>query len=269
MKKIGGRKYLQSLEKKYEKTLLFLNFLGKVFSEKRIPANKSLSNLLATTKTELFFNESRLHGLLRAMMNHPNVDWRSALSRGQLLSKLWLIEELSKIDTFKKSEIAFITGGWIGILPFLLNSHNEINFNKIRNFDLDKDSVEVSEQVNVEEYINDWQFKASVIDMNSINYESTQYHTTNGRDSFYMMESADLIINTSCEHLESFKDWICKIPQGKKVILQSNDFFDCDQHISCYQSLDDFLLAADLSNVIYSGALELEKYKRWMLIGHK
>ena len=35
----------------------------------------------------------------------------------------------------------------------------------------------------------------------------------------------DTIINTSCEHIRNFNSWYNAIPQGKLLILQSNNFF--------------------------------------------
>ena len=36
---------------------------------------------------------------------------------------------------------------------------------------------------------------------------------------------ADLIINTSCEHIADLRGWLALLPRGARVMLQSNDYF--------------------------------------------
>ena len=52
------------------------------------------------------------------------------------------------------------------------------------------------------------------------------------------------------------------------VALQSNDYLEIDDHVNCINNLDEFKQQAPLSNIIYEGNLELEKYTRYMLIGY-
>src|SRR5690606_21753338 len=79
----------------------------------------------------------------------------------------------------------------------------------------------------------------------------------------------DCIINTSCEHLENFQSWFQSIPDGKLLILQTNDFFDCAEHVNCVKNLEEFKVMAPMTECFYAGELRLEKYTRFMLIGHK
>ena len=59
------------------------------------------------------------------------------------------------------------------------------------------------------------------------------------------------------------------IPSGKLVILQSNNFFEVEEHINCATDLYDFSKMASMEHVYYKGELELEKYTRYMKIGYK
>ena len=79
----------------------------------------------------------------------------------------------------------------------------------------------------------------------------------------------DTIINTSCEHIENFDDWYAKIPDGKLVVLQSNNYYEVEEHVNCVGSIEEFAVKAPMDNILYSGELELPKYKRFMLIGYK
>ena len=79
----------------------------------------------------------------------------------------------------------------------------------------------------------------------------------------------DTIINTSCAHIEKFTEWFNAILKDKLVVLQSNNYFEIDDHINCVKNITEFKQQAPLSNIIYEGELELEKYTRFMLIGYK
>jgi hypothetical protein len=84
-----------------------------------------------------------------------------------------------------------------------------------------------------------------------------------------LVEMPTTIVNTSCEHIENFTSWYDKIPNGKIVILQTNNYFDIDEHINCSESLSDFANNTPMTTVLYSDELILPKYKRFMRIGIK
>jgi hypothetical protein len=84
-----------------------------------------------------------------------------------------------------------------------------------------------------------------------------------------MRDNPDTFINTSCEHIENFTNWFNLIPKGKLVALQSNNYFELPEHVNCVNDIDEFKQQAPLSNIIYEGELELEKYTRYMIIGYK
>jgi hypothetical protein len=50
------------------------------------------------------------------------------------------------------------------------------------------------------------------------------------------------------------------------VILQSNNYYEIDEHINCKDSLEHFCSSYHL-NVIESMELERDKYNRFMLVG--
>ena len=79
----------------------------------------------------------------------------------------------------------------------------------------------------------------------------------------------DIIINTVCEHMswDQYYKWLDKLPKGALIILQSNNFIEHNQHISCVFSEEAFKKKCGLTNILYSGTLELPKYERYMIIG--
>jgi hypothetical protein len=53
------------------------------------------------------------------------------------------------------------------------------------------------------------------------------------------------------------------------VALQTNDYFEIDDHINCVNDIDEFKKMAPFDNILYEGVLNLEKYNRFMLIGYR
>ena len=82
-------------------------------------------------------------------------------------------------------------------------------------------------------------------------------------------ESADTVINTSCDHMGSDDAWWDNIPQGKLVILQNNDWYENDQHNNSMQDIAAFKSKYPMGELLYEGELDLTLYTRFMLIGRK
>ncbi|HET6803602.1 MAG TPA: class I SAM-dependent methyltransferase, partial [Casimicrobiaceae bacterium] len=80
---------------------------------------------------------------------------------------------------------------------------------------------------------------------------------------------ADLVVNTSCEHLPDFPRWYARVPAGQLVVLQSNDYFACTEHVNSVRDLAAFEAQAPLSDVLFAGERKLRRYTRFMLIGRK
>jgi hypothetical protein len=188
-------------------------------------------------------------------------------SRGQLRSKLWLIAELKKLNL--ELGTVFLCAGWYAVLAVMLFENN-INLKKIRSFDMDISTVDIAEVFNIPWVADDWKFKAVHHDILEINYEGHIYNVkrTDGT-SCKLHDVPDTIINTSCEHIENFKQWYDKIPNGKLLILQANDFLEVEEHSNCYGSITEFGIATPMSVVLFEGVLPLEKYNRFMRIGYK
>lgn len=190
-----------------------------------------------------------------------------SLSHGQLKSKMWLVEELSKVE--KNLGIVFVLCGWYGILPAML-FYSDFEVDKIRSFDIDETANKIADSVNRTYTGQDWKFKAVDQNIFDINFEehAWQYWSNkNNRMSYPIKDKPTTIINTSCEHTNSF--WFNRIPKGKLVILQSNDSFEEEGHTNASTDLEDFKMMYPMSKIHYEGELELPKFTRFMLIGEK
>ena len=62
---------------------------------------------------------------------------------------------------------------------------------------------------------------------------------------------------------------LLKTPNGKLIILQSNNFFEVEEHVNCVNDSLHFEQMATFSDVYFAGELTLEKYTRYMRIGRK
>ena len=180
-----------------------------------------------------------------------NVD-KDAFSSGQVGSKIWLCEELERLNWHSK--LTYIYGGWYGVSAFLLLSRGKFNVDKIRSLDVDPLCQEVADMINENWVWQDWKFKAFTQDCN--NYEG-QY--------------GDLIINTSTEHFDSTA-WFDRIPSGTRVALQGNNMPHDDHHIHS-NSKEDFALQFPLQEINFLGEKQFVypswQFTRYMLIGTK
>jgi hypothetical protein len=197
---------------------------------------------------------------------YPTVDLTDLFSKGQMESKRWLVDMLVELDL--PLGTVFICAGWYGSLATFLFESN-LKINKIRSFDIDPICADIADTFNRSWVMNNWQFKASTLDISDIDYP-TQYITRRADNSTVeLVETPDTIINTSCEHIENFAEWYAKIPNGKLVVLQSNNFVDVDEHVNCSKDAESFSVSAPMENCLFLGELELEKYTRFMKIGYK
>ena len=189
-------------------------------------------------------------------------------SFGQLQSKLWLIDILKEKKLLNLGDI-FLCAGWYGLLAFFLLHDKKLAIKRVFNFEIDPLSVSISEDLNRNFVQKDWKFKATWKDILELNYQQDRFETlkANG-EAQTLIVSPDTIINTSCEHISNFPHWWNKLPQKKLIILQSNDFFQHEDHNNCVSSLEKFKKQAPLE-LLYEGNLKFERYQRFMLIGYK
>lgn len=195
--------------------------------------------------------------------------WDDCFSRGQLQSKLWLIQELKKCNV--ELGTVYLCAGWYATLATMLFESN-IKLDKVRSFDIDPSCVDVAEVFNKPWFVDNWRFKAVTKDIFHITYDEhwwESWSNANNRMSKPIHDIPNTIINTSCEHVQPFDQWYEKIPKDKLVVLQSNNYFEIKEHVNCVGSIEEFAVKAPMQNILYAGELELPKYKRFMLIGFK
>jgi len=87
-------------------------------------------------------------------------------------------------------------------------------------------------------------------------------------DMCAIRSDADIIINTSCEHItqDEFDLWKSGVPWNSLLVLQSNNY-SIPEHVRTAKDLDEFKLQCGLSRILWAGELDLPLYKRFMIIG--
>jgi hypothetical protein len=176
---------------------------------------------------------------------------QDAFSSGQIGSKIWLCEELEKLNW--KSELTEIYAGWYAITAFLLLSRGRFDVNRIVSYDVDPSCEIVADTLNENWVWQDWKFKSSTLDCNKIS------------------SRGDVVINTSTEHFDSL-DWFIKIKPGTRVVLQGNNM-QHEDHTLITQTLDDFAQMYPLSDYQFEGSKRFVypnwSFTRYMIMGVK
>lgn len=175
-----------------------------------------------------------------------------ALNRNQMTSKKWLVDKLYSVTKGNVGHVC-VLGGWYGVLGALLLHDPRFNVSKVTSVDIDSRCEEVALSLN-DTHVKKDQFEFMNADMFNLDY---------ARYGF------DLVINTSCEHVENLPNWFKLIPNGTFLTLQSNNYFGIEGHINCVHDLEEFKSQVPIVSVDYEGALELKKYTRFMVIGRR
>lgn len=210
--------------------------------------------------------------MVRAIQAFPQAPWADAFAKGQLRSKLWLIDELVKIKT--NFSCIYAIGGWLGVLPWLIFRDDRITVDKIRSFDLDPSCQPPADKLNHDNTIQSWRFKAVTENALTMVYSPDGSYELVGKKanntlSKQMHERPDCIINTSCDHFDDIRAWIYTLPYDVPIVLQNTNTKHDDTHVGHVDSLDEFVSKSALSTTVFSGELELDAYKRYMVIGYK
>tara|TARA_Y100001972_G_C7657553_1_gene331221 strand:- start:1166 stop:2089 length:924 start_codon:yes stop_codon:yes gene_type:complete len=189
-------------------------------------------------------------------------------SRGQVKSKMWMLSELEKV--FPNKQIGTIAhyGGWYATVAYLF--FDLFNIKNYYNLEADFDCIKIADDFNAKYTHKDWQFKSAGIDVNDLwwNDQGFTIKCMNDLGELHpVWVNPDLIINTSCEHMN--EDWFEAIPKDKMICLQTNDYFENAQHHNCCKDLDHALKKYPVSELLYSGEIDTQLYKRFMIIGHK
>lgn len=164
-------------------------------------------------------------------------------------SKVWLIQELSKIR--ERVSTVYILGSWFGNLSLYMKLHPAVKTERIINVETDPKFLRQSRKM-----------------LDHIGAVCVDHMRADANDLDYRRIDKDsVVINTSLTDMDG-REWYDRIPPGTLVALQARDHDPGHQFHSVNDILEKFPL-----DVLYQGELELRDpetaYTRFMVIGTK
>lgn len=180
----------------------------------------------------------------------------TSFSHGQITSKQWLCERLEPVIA-NGMKIA-VLGCWYNLTGFLLSVRGNKKFAKIDGYDIDASAVEMANKV-CNAYLSD--------------FGGPIRHYTRDARSLDLSEY-NLIINTSCEHMDPC--WYSNVKPSTLVCVQSSNMtpdigkWDVSNP---YPTMDEFQRSFPMSRLLVGSQKEIAysefNYRRFMLIGTK
>ena len=180
-----------------------------------------------------------------------------SMNESQLVSKMWLVEELSNLNV-KPVNISLLAG-WFSqyIVPLLYDNFDSVEW--IENFEMDRDVKSLAYKFNTR-YKKEDKYKVSIKNVmfgNLISLSSPIF---------------DTVINCSCEHMypmSKFRELKnTGVDDNALYILQSSNDTQYDDHINCVDDADELADQANLVDILYAGEKLLPNgMTRFMVIG--
>ena len=175
-----------------------------------------------------------------------NKDLLDSVSPNQYKSKERLIKHVENLQLVDQNSDIVILGGWYGSI--LIPAFKYVN--RITHIDLDDKVIGIAKNRLFDHYKNVDFITSDVFDKNR-----------KGR-----IENANLIINTSCEHMPSMK----KLELNTKAYFayQSNNMYDIEGHINCVSSIEEFKYQLpDNAKVMIEDRIIDDRGTRFLLVG--
>lgn len=193
-----------------------------------------------------------------------------AMSRSQIRSKIWLIDELLKINSNYDNVV--VMAGWFGQIKTIYD--RRLTYSKMRIVELDHGACETSDYIFNLSNLENYKVKSVNADINNLTLHKNGYewNVENFKENSKFTEKflPNLIINTSAEHMT--EEWFHQIrfkelESNPVVAIQSNNMFDGEGHINCVHSVEHMKKKFPMKEILFEGELQLKGYKRVMLIG--
>lgn len=190
-----------------------------------------------------------------------------SFSHGQVISKIWLCEELEKYC--KHDDNIYILGGWHNVLGFMLSVRKPNFFKRIQNVDINNEVIEFSNSI-CDAWINVMHSESHIINTCA---DANDYE-------LYLNNKTDIVVNCSVEHFTS-NEWFDKLPPNTLVCIQSTDIknkeiIDSVETFVQNQPNKDFATLLNrfpMKEYLYTGTKTFEyptlEYNRFMMIGRK
>lgn len=227
------------------------------------------TGLLKYTNPEV--NSDLLNSVLKTAKHNVELkdDIFDSYSSNQLASKGALLDAVDSLSILDKDSTVFIWGCWYGsiLIPSLVDK-----VKTVIGLDLDERAIQIGKK-----FFSD--------------YENIDFQRVDVFEKYLnSYKDANLIINTSCEHMPPMKEWRWFGPgaieedtfKGLKgegfgspklslncyFAFQSNNMFGIEGHVNCVNSLEEFeTQLPNRAEVLYREEVEDTRGTRYMLVG--
>lgn len=169
-------------------------------------------------------------------------EMRDAFRMKQLQGKTWLLNTGLLEHCLDKSKRVLVVGSWFGFTSFCLH---KLGFSNVTEVDPDGRLEHFAKHLN---RFNK-RYTHVTADINTVD-----------------MSNYDIIVNPSGEHIVD-NTWFDNISPSATVIVHSTDYPASD-HVNTCQHQDELLDRYRMSPV-FLGTLDLQTYKRFMIVGLK
>ena len=175
-----------------------------------------------------------------------NTDLLDSFSPNQFKSKEMLIKMVNDLNMVDSNSEIVILGGWYGSILIPAFKHVK----RITLIDLNDQVIGLAKRRLFNHYDNVDFITSDVWNENRL-----------GR-----IQNANLIINTSCEHMRPMKE--LKLDTNAYFAYQSNNMRSIKDHINCVGGIDEFQKQLpDNARVLDKGIIEDERGLRFTLVG--
>ena len=175
-----------------------------------------------------------------------NSDLLDSFSPNQFKSKERIIKHIRDQLILKTDSEIVILGGWYGSI--LIPAFKEVK--RITLIDKDEKVISIAKNRLFNHYKN--------VDF----ITSDVFHN----DRKGRIQNADLIINTSCEHMPSMKK--LELDSNAHFAFTSNNMYDIEGHINCVSSIEEFKWQLpDNAKVLKEDKIVDDRGTRFILIG--
>jgi len=177
-----------------------------------------------------------------------NPDLLDSYSPNQFKSKEVLINHVNSLNILDDKSEIIILGSWYGSI--LIPAFKQVK--RITAIDLNKDIISVAKNRIFSHYKNIDFITSDVFDKNRY-----------GR-----IQNANLIINTSCEHMKSMKELKALENSKSYFAFQSNNMFDIPTHKNCVNNIEEFKeQMPNNAKIMIEDHIKDDRGTRFLLIG--
>ena len=177
-----------------------------------------------------------------------NPDLLDSFSPNQFVAKEKLISSINNLNILDADSEVVILGGWYGSI--LIPAFKQVK--RITLIDIDNNVVSIAKNRLFNHYTNVDFITSDVFD----------------KDRHGRIMSADVIINTSCEHMKSMKHLEALAHSEAYFAFTSNNMHDIEGHTNTVNNIEEFIQQLPTNaKILHQDEIEDTRGTRYLLVG--